>query len=100
MEDYTFCEQIDIFTNSKLIVAPHGAGLVYSIFCNKDSHVIEIIPPNNEPNLDCFINIYNSINISYSKFTDMISFDKNYNMIVDIPKLVDLINTKIYLNKP
>jgi hypothetical protein len=91
MEDYTFREQIDIFANSKLIIAPHGAALTYSIFCNKNAHVIEIIPPNNNPNLDCFVNIYNGVNIKYTKYTDMIEYDHSYNMNINIDNLIKLI---------
>ncbi len=45
----SFKQQIEIFSNAKIIVAPHGAGLANIVFCKKNTKIIEI-KPRNHPN--------------------------------------------------
>ena len=49
LSNLSFKKQIDIFSNSKLIVGPHGAGFSNLVFCRKNTKVIEI-KPKNHPN--------------------------------------------------
>jgi capsular polysaccharide biosynthesis protein len=46
LSNLSFKKQIEIFNNSKLVIAPHGAGLANLIFCRKNTNVIEIKPAN------------------------------------------------------
>ncbi|MFE5320701.1 glycosyltransferase family 61 protein [Paenibacillus sp. NPDC056579] len=38
-------QQIRLFYNAKIIVAAHGAGLANLVFCQPETHVIELFPP-------------------------------------------------------
>jgi hypothetical protein len=50
-ENMSLRQQIELFACHKTIIAQHGAALSNMIFCDKDSHVIEIRPleKNDEP---------------------------------------------------
>ena len=37
----SFEKQISVFNNSKIIVSPHGAGLANTIFCRKNTKILE-----------------------------------------------------------
>jgi capsular polysaccharide biosynthesis protein len=45
LEDLSFKDQISIIKNASFIVAPHGAGLAWSIF-QTEGILLEIFPPN------------------------------------------------------
>lgn len=45
LEDFTFTEQCNLFANSNIIIATHGAGLVNLLFC-EDPLIIEFFPSN------------------------------------------------------
>lgn len=45
MEDLDFGEQVELMAQTKIVVAPHGAGLTNMIFCPEGSHVVEIGDP-------------------------------------------------------
>lgn len=46
-ESYSFEEQVSIFSNAKVLVGIHGAGLANMLFMEPDSSVIEILPYRN-----------------------------------------------------
>ena len=48
LENLSFLEQVALFSQAKVIVAPHGAGLTNLVFCSPGTKVIEIIPPSIE----------------------------------------------------
>lgn len=41
LENMGFSEQVSLFYNAKVIVAPHGAGLANLVFCNMQPTVLE-----------------------------------------------------------
>lgn len=45
LESMTFLEQVALFANAKVVVAPHGSGLTNLIFCNQGTKVVEIFSP-------------------------------------------------------
>lgn len=49
LENYSVKEQISIFNNAELIIAPHGAGLTNTIYCNMNCVIIEFISPYHFP---------------------------------------------------
>lgn len=51
LENMTIKEQAIYFANAKVIVAPHGAGLVNLVFCQSGTKVIEIFTPSYVPNM-------------------------------------------------
>ena len=42
LEDYPVVEQIRIVSEAKNILAPHGAGLAFTVFCNPEARIIEL----------------------------------------------------------
>jgi hypothetical protein len=42
LEDYNFNDKIDIFQNSKIIITPMGGALIFAIFANISTKIIEI----------------------------------------------------------
>lgn len=43
-EEMSYAEQVTTFRNAKIIIAPHGAGLVNLVYVTKDPLVIEVFP--------------------------------------------------------
>ena len=44
LESLSFLEQVALFSQAKVVIAPHGAGLTNVVFCNPGTKVVEIIP--------------------------------------------------------
>jgi capsular polysaccharide biosynthesis protein len=44
LEELTFGEQVGLFSNAEVIVAPNGSGLANLVFCSKGTTAIEIFP--------------------------------------------------------
>jgi hypothetical protein len=65
LEDLTFADEIAIFKCAEFVVAPHGAGLVWSIFQNKGK-LLEIFSPY-YVNI-CFRNFPRGSNVEYISF--------------------------------
>ncbi len=45
LESLSFLEQVALFAGAKVIIAPHGAGLTNTVFCNPGTKLIEIFSP-------------------------------------------------------
>lgn len=46
LEEMSVLEQVAIFANAEIIIAPHGSGLTNLVFCSPDIKVIELFSPN------------------------------------------------------
>ena len=46
LEEMSFLEQVTVFVNAKIIVAPHGSGLTNLVFCSPNTKVVELFSPN------------------------------------------------------
>ncbi|GJL63109.1 MAG: hypothetical protein NPIRA04_17630 [Nitrospirales bacterium] len=44
LEEFSFVEQVALFQDAEVIVAPHGSGLANLVFCDPGTHVIELFP--------------------------------------------------------
>lgn len=44
LEDMTVMQQLQLFSQARLIIAPHGAGLVNMVHCSHPFHILEIYP--------------------------------------------------------
>jgi hypothetical protein len=44
LSDKKFSDQIELFLNSEIIIAPHGAGFMNLLFCNENTKFLEIFP--------------------------------------------------------
>ena len=82
MEDINILEQIKLFTNAKCRITPHGSSLTYSLFANKESKIIEIMPKVNDKNF--FSDICKVIEIPYMLYSDVNIIDNYLNMEINI----------------
>ncbi len=91
LEDYSVSKKIEVFNTAKIIVSPHGAGLTFSLFANKNTHIIEIVASQREWH-DQYLQITTALGIPFDRFSD-VKVDNyiNNNMIVNITELVKLI---------
>ena len=46
LEEMSVLEQVALFANAEVIVAPHGSGLTNLVFCSPDTKVVEFFSPN------------------------------------------------------
>ena len=46
LEEMSLLEQVALFANAKIIVAPHGSGLTNLAFCSPNTKVVELFSPN------------------------------------------------------
>jgi tetratricopeptide (TPR) repeat protein/capsular polysaccharide biosynthesis protein len=46
LEEMSVKEQIILFANADIIVAPHGSGLTNLVFCSPDTKIVELFAPN------------------------------------------------------
>jgi capsular polysaccharide biosynthesis protein len=63
LEDYSFKDQISIFSNAEIVVAPHGAGLTNIVWCRKGTKILEIFSPNYVN--PCYWEITSQLGIDY-----------------------------------
>ncbi len=61
LEDLTVGEQVGLFKNAEVIVAPNGSGLANLIFCSEGTVVIEIFP-----NVPHAFNVDHTFNFDYN----------------------------------
>jgi len=85
-----FIDQINIFNNSKIIIGPHGAGLVNLVFCNKKTKVIEIKPHDHPNKVYERISKINKLNYKLLKLKK-IKNNINGDMLIKIKDLEKLI---------
>ena len=90
LEDYSVSEKIEIFNTAKIIVTPNGAGLTFSLFANKNTKIIELLPNNPTQWCDQYLHITKALDIPFYRFTE-VKKDSNDNMIVNIDSLMILL---------
>lgn len=81
-EDYTVSEKIQIFNNASLVVAPQSGGLIFSLFANKNTDIVEIYPPNPHQMCGQYRDICRVLNIPFRRFIDVQKVDNLDNMLV------------------
>ena len=95
LENYDIKDQIKIISEAEIIVSPHGAGLSYTVFCNKDATVIEIYGDSLKKRH--FLHIAHVLGHKFLRFDDVIFHDgMNENMTVNIEKLNTYIQNVIH----
>lgn len=63
LESMSFLDQVRLFRDVEIVVAPHGAGLSNLVFCTKQAKVIEIFSPNYING--CFCNLSQQVELDY-----------------------------------
>lgn len=46
LEEMSVLEQVAVFINAEIIVAPHGSGLTNIVFCSPNTKIVELFSPN------------------------------------------------------
>lgn len=93
LENMSFADEVRLFSQAEIVVAPHGSGLVNIIFAQNLS-VIELFGSTGVP---CFLVLAKSLGFQYGCLTadynsrNNHSFEQNNNIMVDIPKLQVLV---------
>lgn len=88
LEEYTIVEQIKLFNNANMIVAPHGAGLSNIIFSKPNTIVLELLPY--EEFSTTFLNLSKLNGLQYFS-TNNKPININNDFVVDIMFLSDLL---------
>lgn len=70
LEDYSLEEKIKLFYKSRIIISPNSGGLTMSLFANKKTKIIEIMPEN-VGQYDWYKNICNDLNISFERYSNV-----------------------------
>ena len=91
MSDYSFSEQVDLFSNASYVVGLHGAGFANTVFCKPNTKILEFKPINAG---DMYKNLASKCDLNYK---EIVSKPKtiNYNFrnaSGDIEVDLDLLN--------
>lgn len=62
-EEISFKEQVELFHNSEVIIAPHGAGLSNIVFCDPKTQILEFFSPNYVN--PCYYTLANQVDLNY-----------------------------------
>ncbi|PWU04973.1 MAG: hypothetical protein C5B43_03900 [Verrucomicrobia bacterium] len=84
LEDLDFIEQIQLFSQAKIVVAAHGAGLTNIIFCKPNTQIIELFQER-EDDTFCYLSQTMKLNYTCLKTTAFKEGLGNSDTVVSIP---------------
>lgn len=96
LEDMTFQEQVELFSNAETIISPHGAGLTNMLFAPKGTNIVEMFNP--EYQIRCYCILANSLEHNYFYIKGEgpeesdIYYDCRGSMTIDMNKIKKLVN--------
>ena len=61
-EELAFCEQVSLFRDAEIVIAPHGGGLANLVFCTPGAKVIELFP---SANIDLYYRLATQLRLDY-----------------------------------
>jgi len=61
-EELAFCDQVSLFRDAEIVIAPHGGGLANLVFCAPGAKVIELFPP---ANVDLYYRLATRLRLDY-----------------------------------
>ena len=104
LSDKKFDEQVEIFNNCKIVIGAIGAGLANTVFCKKNTVIIELCPKKYE-NAKVYGRIASVNKLNYYKI--VVKHDKYTNFIAPISDILSILkklpsevfNNKIKMNK-
>jgi len=89
-EDHSFFEQLKIYYSAQLIVGPHGAGLVNTMFCKEKTKVCEVAPPRVPP---CYLISCQGLGLDFTRmFANPLSEGQDTDMDLDVAKLAEYLS--------
>lgn len=100
LENLSLKEKIHLFQTSEIILSPNSGGLTFSIFANHHTTIIELMPifsigDQYFTKQEQFLEIGRAVGIDIHRFQEMKRVESELNMEVDVPKLVDHVQTII-----
>ena len=90
LSQMSFEKQISVFNNSKIIVSPHGAGLANTIFCRKNTKILEFFPKNHSNRVYKRISAINNLKYN-SIYSKKIKDKTNGDIYIDLKSVTKLI---------
>lgn len=91
LEDYNMHDKIKLFMESEIIMSSHSSALTLTLFCNKNTKIIEILKNGTIGFYNThYINIANEIGLNYNRFND-INEDDNGNFTLDFSIFEDFL---------
>ena len=100
-DDMSFLEQVKLFSNAKILISSHGAGLTNMVFMPQNSIIIELMPEYSKYDKfeinKCFENMSNALSFKYIKidckrFDYKTQFD-TCDILIDSQELKNKINS-------
>lgn len=85
----SFEAQLRITRSADCIVAPHGAGMAWMIFCHKDTFILEI--NGNFPEKDYYYDLAKKRGLNYNRFTECSWDPKTENITMNRQVFFDLL---------
>ena len=87
-------DQINLFQNAKIIIMPHGAGGIHTLFASKKCKIIEIQSPNQPNNI--FLCVAQMLKIDFFvAMGEKPTKDHKKNYYIDIKKFIKILKKKI-----
>jgi hypothetical protein len=87
LEDYTLEDKIKIFKLSNLIISPNSGGLLFSLYSNEKTNIVELNVENPHQISKQYHDICKSFNIPYKKFICN-KVDQHDNMHINIDEFI------------
>lgn len=81
LEHMTVEDTVELFCSARFIIAAHGAGLAWSLFCHPETIVLEIYPDSSTKLY--YFHLARHMNLEFYRFTEV---DFDLNIGVDIPE--------------
>ena len=97
LETLSFPDKIRLFQSSKIVLAPNTAALMFCLFSNKDSHIIEMIPRyivgqyNTHWDQTQYQTMCEYMNLSYTRFQQFREVEDNLNAVIETEALYQCI---------
>ena len=86
-------DQINLFQNAKIIIMPHGAGGIHTLFASKKCKIIEIQSPNQPNNI--FLCVAQMLKIDFFvAMGEKPTNDHKKNYYIDIKKFIKILKKK------
>ncbi|NJN87979.1 MAG: DUF563 domain-containing protein [Leptolyngbyaceae cyanobacterium SL_7_1] len=100
LETLSVVEQVALFANARVIVAPHGSGLTNLVFCHPDATVIELFSPHYV--YPCYWYLANLVNVTYYYLLGVLPLGASFHKLlypnpriedifIDLDALVDIL---------
>ncbi len=92
MEDFNFADQVKIASESNCLIAQHGAGMVHTLFMQKNSLIIELfspyyIPPSMLPAIEILGHDYHMVTGPFTYFTPY-NYGENIYAFLDVIEVI------------